>query len=1046
MMEALKKIFKQLELTKNNGLFFLKEDDWKMQCQFPERVINILEQKIKPDAFFYFNGKPLLLFFDNPTDLDSLHKQVWNFNQTPIIFVNLHNEIHIYNGFNYIKKGAKFELEKIDAKNLNDFSFWQLVTGQAWEKHHALFDGKNRVDQKLLDNIKAVRATLIQNDETFMPIANKLIGRILFIRYLIDRKVRIAFGDMKNREWTNEDLCAILEDVNTTYELFDYLRGAEGYNGDMFPLEKNEQKRVQSLKPLINLLKGIDISTGQLSLFDVYDFSIIPIELISNVYEFFIGKKNQSKKSAYYTPLFLTDYILNETVATYFEQEENLQNYNCQVLDPACGSGIFLVEALRKIILQYKKIHLNCEENKENYHEKLRELLKNNIHGIDIDESAIDVAVFSLYITLLDFIKKPADIESFKFPKLLNTNFFKADFFDKKASFNAVFKEKAFDFIIGNPPWGDLTKNDPNALYVKYWKDREKLETKKLKEKTANKKSKVEIRVSKKEIAQAFLIRTNDFSSVQTKCALIVTSKILYDLYANKFRKYFLENNLVQQIFELSSVRHQIFDKSNDKAVAPASIIFYQAIPKGKRENYKNLVRHISLKPHRLFELFKIFIIEKYDDKEVPQYLFMQHDWLWKTLVYGNILDYHFVKRLKELPNVYDIISDESKFVFGKGVGINGSGTYDIEHLKKITYGINTKKQHVKHCHILYSENFLKKLKTVHRATNQLLYKAPFLLIKKGATKDFKIVSALSLKDAVFTDTLTSIKALTMENMDVLRQISGIFYSNLFAYYLLTTASSIGIEREQVHDKKEKFSFPYVNNDLIAQTVAQIEIIKKDLYNFRQKNDLVNLDTTLKKELALLEQKETQLLVQLEEEVYQAFELSEQERDLINYALEVSIPSLKQKKQYLQNRPLQWNETDKNYLKNYASIIAHHYDVLFRRMDKCIETHIYYSKYVIAVEFCVVNKQVNQQKYHFHNDVEATKILLRFAKMSYQQLSKKLFIQKDIKGFETESFYVIKPNEFKCWHRAIAHLDLGNFIDALMKAGAEVEFEKNNPL
>jgi type I restriction-modification system DNA methylase subunit len=123
------------------------------------------------------------------------------------------------------------------------------------------------------------------------------------------------------------------------------------------------------------------------------------------------------------------------------------------VLDPACGSGIFLVEALRKIIEKYIEV-TGSSKNTAKFREALRRLAADNIFGIDEDESAVQVAIFSVYLTMLDYLQ-PADIAVFKFPNLLNTNFFNSDFFKMDAPFNSILsKDKMkFDFIIGNPPW-----------------------------------------------------------------------------------------------------------------------------------------------------------------------------------------------------------------------------------------------------------------------------------------------------------------------------------------------------------------------------------------------------------------------------------------------------------------------------------------------------------------------------------------------------------------------------------------------------------------
>ncbi len=69
-----------------------------------------------------------------------------------------------------------------------------------------------------------------------------------------------------------------------------------------------------------------------------------------------------------------------------------------------------------------------------------------------------------------------------------------------------------------------------------------------------------------------------------------------------------------------------------------------------------------------------------------------------------------------------------------------------------------------------------------------------------------------------------------------------------------------------------------------------------------------------------------------------------------------------------------------------------------------------------------------------HNYDEQTLLETIAQTISINKLSEDIFLQKDVKGFEENFFYIIKPNEYKCWHRAIAHYDLAEFADAIIKA------------
>ena len=629
-----------------NGLHLFSENNWKNR--FSKRVEEVIELKLKPYAIYEFNNEPFILFFENRQNAE-IHKWCWNLNSSPLIIIHEENQLKIYNGFSFDNKQKFLQLLLENEKQVDDFNYINLVSGKFFEKYGKKFAEKNRVDYKLLENIKTARDKLINEYHLQSGVVNSLIGRLLFVRYLIDRKVKIG----KYGELSSQDLLAKLTDKEKTYELFNYLKIK--FNGNLFPIDEENETDVKEahLDLLRRLLKGEELKTGQLNLFEFYDFSVIPIEFISNIYEFFLGEESQRREGAYYTPPFLVDYILKYTVDPYFKKKDG--DFHCKVLDPACGSGIFLVETFRRLIHHYRDLNPRCMENRESYKDELTTLLRENIFGIDKDENAIKIAIFSLYIALLDY-QEPRDIESFKFPELIGSNFFHADFFDTYDTLNARLKVNNFDFIIGNPPWGNPSIKDGENKYLDYC-------------------DKLGVAIGRKEISQAFLLRVRDFSSENTGCALIVTGKNLYNIESIDFRKHFLANFKIDRIFELSSVRRQLFSKatkSNSYAIAPAAVIFYRFAHGDSTDD--NVVRHISLKPNPLFDLYKIFVIEKYDYKGVLQEHFKNYDWLFKTLVYGNVLDFYFIKRMKEnYPTIREAITSKvDDFLVGQGIMVGG--------------------------------------------------------------------------------------------------------------------------------------------------------------------------------------------------------------------------------------------------------------------------------------------------------------------------------------------------------------------------------------
>lgn len=998
-MRHLNQIFDKLNLTKEKGLYLAGEDRSQL---FSNRVERLLNNVIKPDAFFCIDNKPFILFFENlGSQKKSKLKEIWNFNETPIVIVSEQDSVEIYNGFEYLTNKETLKLFGNEDK-LNDFKYFELVTGKTWEKYQSDFDSKHRIDFHLLNNIKSARDILISQSLSSEH-ANSLIGKIIFVRYIIDRKIKLNFEKKgKSRIWTNSEFCSILSDKRQVQKFFKYLK--DKFNGDLFPLSKTDIESIPNscLNTLIELLSGNVVGTGQKSLFNLYDFSIIPVEFISNVYELFIGVDEQEKQGAYYTPLFLVDYILAETVEKKFVKHKG---YDCKVLDPACGSGIFLVETLRKIIENYQKINPNYKTNANQYKEDLKKLASDNIFGVDKDKSAINVAIFSIYLTLLDY-QNPSDIENFKFPHLEKRNFFVSDFFDTESDFNQVLRKKEFSFILGNPPWKRGKGEEKKPLYVKYIENRQKSE----KGLFAN-----EIKISNKEIAQAFVLRTSDFASTNTNIGLIVTSKILYNQNAKDFRKYFLECFTLRKVFELAPVRREVFNNSNDKAIAPASVLFYDYT--SHSSNDENIVEHITLKPSRFFSLFKVFTIQRADYKKVTQKQLKEYDYLWKVLVYGTYLDFNLISRLKEsFSSIQNIISNQNKFLFGQGIQIGGGSKNDAsKHIGK-KY-INARKD-IEAFWVNTNTSLKWGTEIVHRPKIDGLFKAPMVLISKGFQNNFRAVSGYSNEDVVFTDAITSISQQDGKNTSDLKTISSILNSSLFAYFNLQTFSSSGIEREQAHNI-EKFSLPFKKSKKLVKIYEEIENFKN-----KEHSQTILIDTSIEKKVLLR-------IKELDSEILSTFSFSQQEKDLLDYAINISIPSIMKTEGF--ENSLKPIDIDSKTLSSYIELFLNNFNEIYKRIDQQLVVEIKYNKHLIGLFFKLVpiNSDVNNKSQSIQ---ENTTILELLSALGVEKITDKLFIQKDVRGFENDGFYIVKPNEKRLWHKAIAHLDVNEFKDAILIA------------
>lgn len=1022
---GLQEIYDKLSFT-DDSLIQLSDKDWKKKVVLPSRVCRLLEENEflrTLDAFFCFDNKPLILFFKDPLDKKALHQAIWNFNESPIAIIVENNVVEIFNGF-AIDENKQLLKRLGGNETLNDFTYFELVTGKTWEKYNDDISYKNRVDYRLLENIEAVQKLLKEKGLT-QTTANALLGKIIFFRYLIDRHVRLNYQEKEL--WSNDDLCNCLSNSNEFIAFIRHIENKDtGFNGDMFRISESEFDTIgqDALNVLIRLLRSDEISTGQQSLFNIYDFSILPIEFISNMYEKFIGKENQETEGVYYTPTFLVDYIVSETIGKKLKESND---YNCKVLDPACGSGIFLVESLRKIIEKYIAINEITDTNTDDFRQTLKSIAQENIFGIDKDPSAIQVAIFSVYLTLLDY-QKPADIGSFKFPNLLGTNFICSDTFDlDNKDLKALEDRKLyFDYIIGNPPWKG---SGGDEVARKYIKERKKEERDK----------KYCIQVNNNELAEYFVFRASDFCQKETEVALVIHSMSLYNLNSkdgySPFRQYLLEEFHIKKIFELAAVRKEVFEKSNDKAVAPACVLFYK-YAKGENTN-NNVITHIALKPSRFFSMFKVLSVCSNDIQEVQQDRLKNYDWLWKVLVYGSYLDFNLIKRLKEKPSIKSIIADDNRFISATGITFSKEkAKYDASGLRGMdfvdAYGV---------------ENFFINPQKVTpfqkdrlgriRNTKKDIFCAPMLLCRHGLdTKKLIFKSAISYKDVIFKKSLLSIKAYREGDTNILKNIACIFASDISSYLSIQTFSSVGIERENAKEF-EILSLPYVALDKdYYETLEGLYKLRdqKEKSMLLNANELYNIDKTIEDESNACNSNIKNML-----------NLTVVDDDIVDYALNVSrtiihinSAGIEKKKELMHNCPLfkALNAQD-TILKDYAQVYIDRFANSFNRNEKRFTVEILYSKQVIGMYFKVIDENL------FINDIVYTSdnedLLPTIIALTSQKLTDALFVQKDVRGFEKEYFYIFKPNEKRLWHKAIAYLDVNEFDDAMLRVGRDGE-------
>lgn len=1020
---ALQNLLERLDLLSNKSVFFIGKEDSNAPVFTPEiqKKLDI----IKPDAFYSFNNQPFILFFDlsnekNGQREDSIHKRVWSFDYSPLIFIIKNNEEKIFNAFSYNKKTERLkELELEAGESIDEeFSFWKLQSGATWkwiqEKKYNDSVSKERVNQKLFDNIKEVREKL-REDGLREEDSNILILRLIFIRYLIDRQVKIDSKFISGeRVWEKRrclsDLITNPEKLN---EFFDYLN--DRFNGVLFKNRNINLSDIQASSLALVFNEKAEINKPTLFdnlddfYFEVFDFSIIPVEIISGIYESLIDKEKKQETSAVYTPPFLVEYILSETVDKHFKEKNTSE---CKIFDPACGSGIFLVQALRRMIDKEVETK-NKNFSKREFSKRIREIAKNNLFGIDINEQALKVACFSIYVALLDY-QEPKDIDKYAFPNLIGENLFEANFFNENHSFNKLFSTEnvTFDFILGNPPW----KSNKDPFHID-WLTRHKKVT------------------GRYEIAQSYLLRSRDFMAYNTVSSLIVTSTIFYNISkrTKALKNEFLTSVCLDTFFDLSPVRRHVFEGEKYKVDAngkikkerysnPAVVLIFRL---SKSENYKkNIVKHYSIKSNLFLKHFKSIVIEKNDIKEISQKHFIDNDWMFKVALYGNTLDFIFINRLKKLQNtILDLIDDETFF---KGSGIErGKDNKPYPQLEGLPIIENNQIKDyytpVNHENTLKEEDIY-----LSRGRRLEIFKGEKILLKEQNREESNPVISYSNETGVFRKGSFSV---TSTQANLIKNIYGYFLSKLYTYYLYSVSCSWGIAtRPAIRLDEEYLSFPFKEMEL-DKKVELINFVDSFLLPFKNhySKDFPMGDPPVA----------FNILKQINQTINKLYEISEVEEDLIDYALEVSRYQFQESKQH---KVLNFRNKE-NDLRKYSKVFLKEFKDIYD--DEFLKVEIYPLNHFIAINFRFVKEKTpkNEQIELIYNNTTEKEVLSILSKRlsiwnitNCKNPENNIYIQKDIKGFEQDSFYIIKPNEYKCWHRAMAWYDVAEIKEAIEKA------------
>jgi predicted type IV restriction endonuclease len=483
--------------------------------------------------FFVEAKKPSICIKDDPAPAFQVRRYAWSA-KLPLSIVTDFDELAVYDC--RIKPDQK---DRADKARVKYYTFRQYV--EKWDEIAAIFSkdailkgsfdkyaeshkakrGTAEVDNAFLEEIESWRDALARNIALRNSLSvrelnesvQRTIDRIIFLRIAEDRGIE-EYGSLRG----------ICNGANTFARLRElFYKADDRYNSGLFHFrhEKGEAEPPDNLtisltiddKPLKDILKRLYYPDSP------YEFAVLPADILGQVYEQFLGKvirltsdhravvedKPEVKKAGgvFYTPTYIEEYIVKNTVGKLLEGKTPKQAESIRILDPACGSGSFLLGAYQYLLDWHLKWYVVNEPEKWAKAKKpvlhhgyggawhlttaeRKRILLNNIYGVDIDSQAVEVTKLSLLLKVLEgetgetlnqqmrlFHERalpdlgsnikcgnsligPDFYDGRQMNLMDDDEMYRVNVFDWVREFAEVFKAGGFDAVIGNPPYGAL--------------------------------------------------------------------------------------------------------------------------------------------------------------------------------------------------------------------------------------------------------------------------------------------------------------------------------------------------------------------------------------------------------------------------------------------------------------------------------------------------------------------------------------------------------------------------------------------------------------
>lgn len=536
-------------------------------------------------------------------------------------------EVPIHHGREMLQLAAIIDDEL--AEKRRRFSAHRLADGTFWDDpaNHSLANEGAAAHKSLIQAIVEVDVGL---DGAKHPVRRRLLVLMVLIKYLEDRGVfpRDLFGRFLARSRSFLDILqhGSVADVRRLLRYFE-----KRFNGDVFSLgDAADSLDDKGLRRFAKLVEGKTLA-GQQHFWNLFDFKYIPVEVISRLYQRFVAGHG-----AVYTPPVLASLLLD------FAMPYETLSGSERVLDPSCGSGIFLVGAFKRLVTFWRSRNRWMLPTAET----LKEILRNSIYGVELEETAVDLTAFSLSLAICDALEPPVIWSDLKFDKLRGRNLREGDFFDPAtfAGNGSVAWPEKFDVIVGNPPF----KSELTAAAARVEAVRAKIRTKN----------------PDNQAASLFLETSLLSLTPGGRLCLLQNAGLLYNSRSGSFCKHLMELATLDAVLDFVSIRG-MFDGADPKTIA------WFATKTGPKDDS---LRHLTFR--RTFSSAQQigFELDHYDWNSVPRKHARENPFVWRAGLLGGGRLYELSLRFQRMRNLAEYVSERGweygeGFIIGKGPG-----------------------------------------------------------------------------------------------------------------------------------------------------------------------------------------------------------------------------------------------------------------------------------------------------------------------------------------------------------------------------------------